>query len=1436
MLSDRCHRARLAFPMSGGASSDRLGFVDELRHDIRSYLSEENTSAITLSLEPRGPGESLLHNSYSRLADWLSNGNRLLCYCRPPNAEAEVWAEARRASEMGKTSSSSSSARPGAAKGRAAAAGAVNGYAAAQPAAPATEEKATDAAAASGVAASSKPPRPTRSPTGPAQPPPWRTIFGAPPDPASLRWPPRPSDDDVLRALGRMNEVSPSPCKADQSDSGRSDSGRSADSDEPGSRRARARRGPVRRKGGAAAQDSFGAITSRQSRELLEFSSCFESGNLRFVIYDVDTDEYNLILDTDVNSRGHTQWFYFAARNGQPGKQYRLRLVNMSKGKTLFRMGMRPLVWSEALAAEILSASPDKKEDGKPAPAASEDGTGLFAGVRQLWRPAGEEIRYYRTRTGYGFGGGCTYTLAFEYVFEKPNDCVFFAYYVPYTYSMLRSTLQQMAMDPATRSWCRLKCLADTLGEVRCDAVTITNFAVSRRMKKAVIVSSRVHPGESNASWIVHGLMGFLLSTTAEAQVLRDNFVWILIPMLNPDGVISGNYRCGLCGTDLNRQWRQPDELLHASVHSLKKMVSRTKRSSSNLCLYLDLHGHSRKCGIFAYACGQFNEEDHRRFTVRMYPKLLSLLIPEFNLFQCRWSVGKGKRGTGRVVVAKDVGVTNSYTIEASIWGSLDVSALDMSAWEAGADNDKGDVGCQEREDRQDDDEEQEDDEKGRRPQAKTQQQQAVSAEPLKDWQNGVVPFTVSRLQIFGANLARALVLQYNLTPSVQSYLRTKASWDCVEGGPWPQLAKAHDDAETEVPAARPEEPSHSPCDSGSTTPSETFSDGNDGDDLCGDGSEDEKATAASEPVSPEPALPGAAAVRKASPAPPASSPELNPSHEAASNLLEISTADVLLELKNLPLPLGESDTGGSDSQPSEGNLAADELEQVGQALSRTRKPLKHKSSGTRGKSTGKRTMHKSASKKEMPTSSAFTNSRYRAKSFAARRTFHRDSPEEPQDSQNYPGRGSRADLQKVVAFGQTTYLMPNGGIPSSSSATSLSGGGRGSSSSLATTVGPGSFGGGGPRSQWPAIRLDQDKSPSAGSSAGQQDHGGALPGLPRDRDRFMQPSGCGPVMARLRDQRRENAGSTVSSPYSVLSRQLHVRHVSTSVLQPRPMQGASPASSGSGTVGVEPFAMAAASPTTSAPSSPMPGSLATYATAAAAAAGWMPSGGASGGVGSGAPSPVPEVALGAGREASQESLAGSAEALQGGWRPTTADVQRHPLLARSGASREEWESSRRDSGDRSNGSKDSGSKGSASPKRSSSSTVREAANLIAEALRTEQQDHPVSPLPGGAVRKPRQPPVWLEDPPSRARPALGEPVLAAEAPPPATDAGGSPPPHSMACNGPAPSPNFEAAEAAGERQRASASEPRRRTSKRLPLGVSTPAAVAARAGRYLKP
>jgi len=54
---------------------------------------------------------------------------------------------------------------------------------------------------------------------------------------------------------------------------------------------------------------------------------------------------------------------------------------------------------------------------------------------------------------------------------------------------------------------------------------------------------ARVHPGETVSSWMMKGCIDYLTSSCDEANFLRNNFVFKIVPMLNPDGVITGNYR-----------------------------------------------------------------------------------------------------------------------------------------------------------------------------------------------------------------------------------------------------------------------------------------------------------------------------------------------------------------------------------------------------------------------------------------------------------------------------------------------------------------------------------------------------------------------------------------------------------------------------------------------------------------------------------------------------------------------------------------------------------------------------------------------------------------------------------------------------------------------------------------------------------------------------
>jgi hypothetical protein len=62
----------------------------------------------------------------------------------------------------------------------------------------------------------------------------------------------------------------------------------------------------------------------------------------------------------------------------------------------------------------------------------------------------------------------------------------------------------------------------------------ITNFSsdpVDISNRKAVILTSRVHPGESNASWMMNGVIEFLVSDEENAAFLRNTFVFKIIPM-----------------------------------------------------------------------------------------------------------------------------------------------------------------------------------------------------------------------------------------------------------------------------------------------------------------------------------------------------------------------------------------------------------------------------------------------------------------------------------------------------------------------------------------------------------------------------------------------------------------------------------------------------------------------------------------------------------------------------------------------------------------------------------------------------------------------------------------------------------------------------------------------------------------------------------------
>eukprot|EP00826_Nyctotherus_ovalis_P060091 TRINITY_DN8406_c0_g1_i12.p1 TRINITY_DN8406_c0_g1~~TRINITY_DN8406_c0_g1_i12.p1 ORF type:complete len:450 (+),score=76.18 TRINITY_DN8406_c0_g1_i12:1396-2745(+) len=166
------------------------------------------------------------------------------------------------------------------------------------------------------------------------------------------------------------------------------------------------------------------------------------------------------------------------------------------------------------------------------------------------------------------------------------------------------------------------------------------------------------------------GLINFLLSNSPQAKILRHNYVFRIIPMLNPDGVIYGNYHCNLLGHDLNRHWKSPERNSQPTVTYAKEVI-RYMAKERRVALYCDLHAHSMQQKVFMYGCVYDEKEADRNALVRVVPFLMAQVDGSFSYEMSKFQMEKYKESSARIVAFKEFGITNSYTCEASFFGLL---------------------------------------------------------------------------------------------------------------------------------------------------------------------------------------------------------------------------------------------------------------------------------------------------------------------------------------------------------------------------------------------------------------------------------------------------------------------------------------------------------------------------------------------------------------------------------------------------------------------------------------------------------------------------------------------------------------------------------------------------------------------------------------------
>uniref|UniRef100_A0A0N4UGX2 Peptidase_M14 domain-containing protein n=1 Tax=Dracunculus medinensis TaxID=318479 RepID=A0A0N4UGX2_DRAME len=350
----------------------------------------------------------------------------------------------------------------------------------------------------------------------------------------------------------------------------------------------------------------------------LLFESRFECGNLRKAIQ-VAPLYYQLVLSPDINqTTAHYQWFYFEVSNNQANLSYTFEIINCHKTGSMFSLGMQPVLFSVADNCE--------------------NGTG--------WVRAGTSICYYRNLYCNNSLSPVKkekqlkrfYSVRFNLIFRHQADVS----YIVFVY------ISHLFLIYIVNKFC-------------------LNFSLIYKFFGSKIV----HPGECNSSWIMHGIL-----LKPKAVKLRENFIFKLIPMLNPDGVIQGNHRCNLAGVDLNRVWDHPNKQLHPTIYHAKGIIQfMVEILNKRPFIFVDLHGHSRQSSVFLYGnnpaeswySGDRATEGKQEFI--FLPKILDKTSKGFCLSNCRFNITKSKESSARVTVWRQFGVTRSYTMESSYCG-----------------------------------------------------------------------------------------------------------------------------------------------------------------------------------------------------------------------------------------------------------------------------------------------------------------------------------------------------------------------------------------------------------------------------------------------------------------------------------------------------------------------------------------------------------------------------------------------------------------------------------------------------------------------------------------------------------------------------------------------------------------------------------------------
>lgn len=370
--------------------------------------------------------------------------------------------------------------------------------------------------------------------------------------------------------------------------------------------------------------------SGKAQRGYLMFHACFQSGNLGRVDC-ISEFEYDLFIRPDTCNPRFRVWFNFTVQNVRSGQKVIFNIVNFSKTKSLYREGMSPLVKSTS---------------------------------RPRWqRIPAKNVFYYKSPEH-----NRNYVMSFAFAFDREADVYQFSYCFPYTYNKLQlylNDIENMNLDYIKRNQL---CLSVQQRNVDLLTITSPKNLKGDKKRRVVFFTARVHPGESPSSYVCQGIIDFLISNHPVAQVLREHLVFMVVPMLNPDGVVLGNYRCSLMGFDLNRYWLEPSPWAHPSIVATKQLLLQMNSDPMvSLDFCIDIHAHSTAMNGFMY--GNVYEDEERFEQHSVFPRLLASNADDFSFSSTSFNKDTVKAGTSRRTLGLCLSDRcNCYTLEVSFY------------------------------------------------------------------------------------------------------------------------------------------------------------------------------------------------------------------------------------------------------------------------------------------------------------------------------------------------------------------------------------------------------------------------------------------------------------------------------------------------------------------------------------------------------------------------------------------------------------------------------------------------------------------------------------------------------------------------------------------------------------------------------------------------